>query len=60
MSSSTELCAADESLNENKRERRGVAVPQLVLDISGTRGMLLRRKRSMSTGRRGLMPPGRQ
>jgi TAG lipase/steryl ester hydrolase/phospholipase A2/LPA acyltransferase len=32
----------------------------LALDISGTRGMMLRRKRSKSTGLKGIMPPGRQ
>lgn len=32
----------------------------LQLDISGTRGMVRRRKRSLSTGLRGLFPPGKQ
>ncbi|QDS69160.1 hypothetical protein FKW77_010522 [Venturia effusa] len=32
----------------------------LALDVSGTRGMMLRRKRSRSTGLKGVMPPGRQ
>jgi TAG lipase/steryl ester hydrolase/phospholipase A2/LPA acyltransferase len=32
----------------------------LALDISGTRGMMLRRKRSKSTGLKGVLPPGRQ
>lgn len=35
---------------------RGTNTP-LVLDISGTRGMMLRRKRSSSTGMKGVMPP---
>ncbi|KAE9963003.1 hypothetical protein BLS_009801 [Venturia inaequalis] len=32
----------------------------LTMDISGTLGMMLRRKRSKSTGLKGVMPPGRQ
>lgn len=32
----------------------------LDIDISGTKGMMRRRKRSLSTGLRGLWPPGRQ
>lgn len=32
----------------------------LAVDISGTRGMVLRRKRSKSAGLRGLLSPGRQ
>ncbi|KAF2719140.1 patatin-domain-containing protein [Polychaeton citri CBS 116435] len=32
----------------------------LHLDISGTRGMVRRRKRSLSTGLKGLWPPGKQ
>jgi TAG lipase/steryl ester hydrolase/phospholipase A2/LPA acyltransferase len=36
--------------------RPGSSTP-LVLDISGTRGMMLRRKRSLSTGLKGVTPP---
>jgi TAG lipase/steryl ester hydrolase/phospholipase A2/LPA acyltransferase len=42
-------------------KRMNSNTPQpLTLDISGTRGMMLRRKRSKSTGLKGVMPPGRQ
>jgi len=34
--------------------RRGSGQPPLVLDISGTRGMFFRRRRSMSTGNKGI------
>lgn len=45
-----------------KRSAHGAPKPSqgLKLDISGTRGMMLRRKRSSSTGQRGLRPPGPQ
>jgi TAG lipase/steryl ester hydrolase/phospholipase A2/LPA acyltransferase len=61
-----EFDAADEPTIEHSRERRDsearrvVNTAPLVLDISGTRGMLLRRKRSMSTGVKGLMPPAQR
>ncbi|KAK4984410.1 Lipase 5 [Elasticomyces elasticus] len=40
---------------ERKRKTQG-----LHLDISGTRGMVRRRRRSSSTGMKGLRPPGKQ
>jgi TAG lipase/steryl ester hydrolase/phospholipase A2/LPA acyltransferase len=63
---SVEGDAVDDGIqySENRRGRRdseskrGNAAQSLVLDISGTRGMMLRRKRSMSTGAKGILPPG--
>jgi TAG lipase/steryl ester hydrolase/phospholipase A2/LPA acyltransferase len=43
----------------SKRNLSSILQP-LMLDISGTRGMMLRRKRSKSTGLKDVLAPGRQ
>lgn len=48
---------AEEMEGKKGRPRSG-SNTTLVLDISGTRGMMLRRRRSLSTGTKGVVPPG--
>lgn len=51
----------DDDYDDNDERTRPFGRPcsstPLVLDISGTRGMMLRRKRSLSTGMKGVTPP---
>jgi len=47
-----------EEMEGKKMRSRSGSNTTLVLDISGTRGMMLRRRRSLSTGMKGIMPPG--
>jgi len=47
-----------EEMESKKMRSRSGSNTTLMLDISGTRGMMLRRRRSLSTGVKGVLPPG--
>jgi TAG lipase/steryl ester hydrolase/phospholipase A2/LPA acyltransferase len=52
--------ASQHSKSSSHHSRRASQRSPLKFDISGTRGMLMRMKRSMSTGVKGLKPPERR